>query len=87
MLNQDFDKLLNDPNAKQKIGKLLSTKEGRMLAENLSKMASSNPDFLNALNFASKGDMNSAKNSVNSALNTKQGKEMAEKLSKILGNK
>lgn len=89
MRNDDLAKLLagqiKDQNTKKKLENLLNTNDGRDLAMNLSKMASNNPNVANALNFASKGDLNSAKNQLQGMMNTKEGRELYSKLSKIIG--
>lgn len=89
MRNSNFDKAiyeaLQNQGTKQQLGNFLNTKEGKEMAMNLSKMANTNPNIQRTLNFASKGDINSAKNSLSSILNTKEGAELMTKLSGMMG--
>lgn len=89
MRNEDLAKILagqiKDKNAKMKLDNLLNTNDGKELARNLSQMAQKNPDILNAMNFAQKGDFNQAKSQLQSMMNTKEGRDLYAKLSKIIG--
>ena len=96
MNNQNFQNIAesllkntNNPAAKQKINRIsqvMSTPQGKDLANELNQMANKNPAIQNVINSAKVGDVNSAASALSSMMNTKDGQDMAKLFSKIIGN-
>ncbi|MFI3226248.1 MAG: hypothetical protein R3Y09_02450 [Clostridia bacterium] len=95
MNNQNFQNIVqnllkNQQNLQnqQKINRIsnvMNTNEGKMLANELNKMANNNPAIQNVINKAKFGDLNSAAAGLSQMMQTKDGQELAKLFSKILG--